>query len=200
MTDEHSDDDWLALIAGRARPDADAATRAEATALRTAFLSYRPHAPEGQVSAADKRLDRLLHRGRDAGVLSAAKPDWRARLRSWWQRPQGLALAFSVVLGAGLLVMRPTTQLPPPAAQERSASASQRITAADPARRQLELLQALRGAGLDAQPYERLGRLGLDVALPPTLSDAQRQVLAAQGLTPPAGPVLAIEILAAPGP
>ena len=199
MTDEHSDEDWLALIAGRPRPGADAATQAEATALRAGLLAYREDAPDGELTAPAQRIDKLLHRGREAGVLAAARPDWRARLLACWQRPQGLALAFSVVLGAGVLAMWPTTQ-PLPTAQERGASANQRITAADPPQRQRELLAALRGADLDAEPYERLGRLGVDVALPPEPSAAQRQVLKAQGLSVPAGPVLMIEILAAPRP
>ena len=139
MTDEHSDEDWLALIAGRPRPGADAATQAEATALRAGLLSYREDAPDGELTAPAQRIDKLLHRGREAGVLAAARPDWRARLLAWWQRPQGLALAFSVVLGAGVLAMWPTTQ-PLPTAQERGASANQRITAADPPQRQRELL------------------------------------------------------------
>lgn len=201
MRDElcDDDDDWLALIAGRPRPDADAATRANASLLRAAFLTYQPEAPAGQASEHGQRLDRLLQRGRQAGVLAAATPAWRVRLRAWWQRPQGLALAFSLLLGAGMVVMWQGSQ-PPEASQERGASASQHITASDPVQRQRELLAALRGAGLEAAPFERLGRLGIDVSLPPELSPTQRQVLAAQGLAVPLGPVLVIEILTASRP
>lgn len=117
----------------------------------------------------------------------------RAPATPWRLAPAALLLA----LGLGLVwqLQRPADT--ERADVERSGAAVQRLTAADPVQRQQQLLQALRAAGLDAQPFERLGRRGVDIELPVPLPPAQAAALKQQGLLPPAGPNLIVEVLPA---
>jgi hypothetical protein len=78
---------------------------------------------------------------------------------------------------------------------ERGGDVQQR-RAAEPRPARDALLADLRAAGIDAQPYERLGRPGLDIGLAHPLSDAHRQALVRAGLAIPAGPVLRVEFVA----
>lgn len=198
MTHEPDDDQrWLDLMAGRAAPQADARTRKEAAWLRAAMLSYRVAAPPGAPAHADERVARLLTRAREAGVLPAAANDGHlpAGLTSRWPRwPQ--ALAASVVLCGALLVFLPAGQGVDPDSSVLRGTPVQQVTAPDAASRRTQLLQDLRTAGFDAQPFERLGRLGIDVSLPVPLPPAQAAALTRLGLTPPPGPSLQIEVVA----
>lgn len=206
MTHEPDDDQhWLDLMAGRAAPDADVRTRKEAAWLRAAMLSYRATAPQGAPAHADERVGRLLTRAREAGVLPAAAndtssasaasaPALRKPGRPRW--PQ--ALAASVVLGGLLLVFLPTRHgLDPDDGVLRGAPV-QRITTPDAATHRERLLLELRAAGFDAQPFERLGRPGIDVSLPVPLPPGQTAELKRLGLTPPTGPSLQIELVTPP--
>lgn len=81
------DDAWLALLAGRAAPGADAATRAEALWLRGVVTSPLAPLPGGEGGADDagRRSDRLIAHARAAGLL----------------RPRGPAAAAGSVAGSG---------------------------------------------------------------------------------------------------
>lgn len=193
------DQQWLDLLAGRAAPDADARTRKEAAWLRAALLSYRVSAPPGAPAHADDRISRLLTRARGAGVLPAAANDDRLpgqpATRSYRHRwPQ--ALAAGVVLCGLVLVSLPSRQTVEEDDRAMRGTPLQQITTPDAALRRNQLLQDLRAAGLDAQPYERLGRLGIDVSLPVPLPRDQAAALKRLGLKPPPGPSLQIELLA----
>jgi len=194
MQDPDDDQHWLDLMAGRAAPDADARTRKEAAWLRAAMLSYRVSAPPGAPADADQRAGRLLTRARDAGVLAAAANDAGAR------RPAGRwrhALAAGVAACALVLVFLPQLQGPDEADDVTLRGAPvQRIDAADAQSRRQQLLQDLRAAGFEAQPFERLGRLGIDVSLPVPLPPAQSAALTRLGLAAPPGPSLQIEFVA----
>lgn len=200
MTDD--DDDWSALLAGRARPQADAGTRSEASHLRDALLAYRQTAPQGDMPTPERRIERLLQRGREAGLLTpkdAPKGGVRLKPESsrWpaWLRPQRLVMAMTLLLSAGLAYFQVEFGTPDEQAQQRGGGASQTVRAARPAEARAKLLANLRAAGFEVLPFERLGRLGLDVELPNELSEAQRRVLIAQGLSVPEGPALSIEIV-----
>lgn len=201
MSHEPDDDaQWLDLLAGRAAPDADARTRKEAAWLRAALLSYRVDAPPGGPAHADERIGRLLTRARAAGVLPAAANDERPPRRPAASRsPWPLALAASVVLCGVLLV-----NLTPPNRGEgegtQRGATVQQVTAPDAVLRRAQLLQGLRAAGFDAQPFERLGRPGIDVSLPVPVPREQAAALTRLGLQPPAGPSLQIEFLASEPP
>ncbi len=194
---------WFELMAGRNASDARSATRADAAWLRAALLSYAPQPPSGVMPEAGARATRLIARAVAAGVLRPAElTGWRRALHALRQpKPgrqrgwQGLGLATLAVLSLTLF-LRVNVPMPPgePADAERGAAVQQVISSDAPAR-QKQLLRALRAAGLDAQPYERLGRLGVDVELPQPLSPPQRAALQNQGLKPPAGRSLLIEIV-----
>jgi len=204
------DDDqaWLDLLAGRSAPDAQAATRHEAAWLRAALLAYRAQAPAGGPAPAEQRIGRLLLRAREAGVLGPASPvaarrptaGWRVALAGLVSRrslgPMGLALA-ALVLSAVLLLpgLRPDA----PEADAMRGPARQSVSAPNPLARRDAAMAALRAAGLDAQPFVRLGRPGLDIALPVPLPAAQADALRGQGLLPPGGPTLQVEFVGGEG-
>lgn len=200
MTQELDDDQhWLDLMAGRSAPEADARTRKEAAWLRAALLSYRVTAPPGAPAAAEARAGRLLARARDAGVLASASqpvPAQRKPANQWTY-----ALAACVALFGVLLLALPGHEditAPEPASGTWRGAAVQRIEAPDALQRRQQLLQDLRAAGFDAQPFERLGRAGIDLALPVPLPPAQAAALTRLGLVPPAGPSLQIEFITPP--
>jgi hypothetical protein len=192
MTPEADDDQhWLDLMAGRAAPDADARTRKEAAWLRAALLSYRVSAPPGAPADADERVGRLLTRARDAGVLATAANDPAARRPApRWRH----ALAAGVAACGLVLVFLPQRQDLDDGITLRGAPV-QRIEAPDAQSRRQQMLLDLRAAGFDAQPFERLGRLGLDVSLPVPLPAEQAAALTRLGLAPPPGPSLQIEFV-----
>ncbi|MFT7722081.1 MAG: hypothetical protein QM788_04530 [Roseateles sp.] len=190
MTDPDDDPHWLDLMAGRTVDAADARTRKEAAWLRAALLSYRPAAPQGGPADADARIRRLLARARAAGVLAATANDAApARRRSAWWPP---ALAASVAAFGVMFAVLSPHEGPDDGGTLRGAPV-QTVRAADPEARRAQLLQALRAAGFDAQPFERLGRAGIDVALPVPLPPEQAAALGRLGLAAPAGPSLQIE-------
>jgi hypothetical protein len=200
MTHEPDDDQhWLDLMAGRTAPDADARTRHEATALRAAMLSHRTTAPPGAPAEAEARANRLLTRARDAGVLDTAANDAGpaepiSTRRTRWPH----ALAASVAACTLALVFLPRTHDGDPDGSTLRGAPVQTVQAPDPAARRQQLLQDLRAAGFDAQPFERLDRPGIDVALPVPLQPAQVAALTRLGLSAPAGPSLQIEIVTPP--
>ena len=219
-TEDGASDDqhWFELLAGRAVSGASDSTRAEAAALRQALQRHRAQAPEGSPAAADARITRLLARARADGVLPAAQPPAalpqpaadrlpspaRSRTGGRWRLP---GLAWGGTLGAGVaagLVALATGLWLGPAADDHPApesvqrgAALQQLPAADPAQRRQQLLVALRAAGFEVQPFDRLGRPGLDITLPVPLPASQARALADLGLTPTAGPSLVIELVPA---
>jgi len=211
--DADADDDqhWFDLMAGRAVADAHGRTRADAAWMRAALLAYRAEAPAGSVPAAETRVLRLLHRAVQAGVLPAptasrAEPDaspWQRLWRRWQaQMTPGRPWRFAPVMLVLALAVGGVWQLQQPAEPERAdveraGAALQRLNVVDPAQHRQQLLASLRAAGLDAQPFDRLGRLGIDIELPAPLSAAQAQALKQAGLVPPAGPNLIVELLPA---
>jgi hypothetical protein len=199
MTNTPDDDQqWLDLMAGREAPGADARTRREAAWLRAAMLSYRVSAPPGAPADAEDRIGRLLTRARNAGVLPPAANDagleaagsTRVRRPRW---PHALAASIAVC-GAMLVFLQQNPGSDTDGVTLRGAPV-QRVQTPDAASRRQQMLQTLRAAGFDAQPFERLGRPGIDVALALPLPPAQAEVLKGLGLTPPAGPSLQIEFV-----
>lgn len=194
MTQATDDDQhWLDLMAGRAAPDADARTRKEAAWLRAAMLSYRVSAPPGGPADAEQRAGRLLTRARDAGLLASAANDAAPRRPAPRWR---YAFAAGVAACGLVLVFLPQSPGPDDADGITLRGAPvQRVESADAQSRRQQMLGDLRAAGFDAQPFERLGRLGLDVSLPVPLPANQAVALTRLGLAPPPGPSLQIEFV-----
>ncbi|PZP33938.1 MAG: hypothetical protein DI603_07625 [Roseateles depolymerans] len=205
-SDDAPEDDlqWFELMAGRAVDEVRPGTRTEAAWLRAALLSYAPQPLPGAMPDPAERVQRLLDRAQRAGVLPPPKlarqrhgTVWQRLWRQLWQpwAGAGLGLAMSGLLAVVLWPHGGPEPADPLTGSAERGPAVQRLQDADPMARRQALLQALRGAGLDAQPYEQLGRPGVDLALPVPLSAAQARALQAQGLRPPGGPSLRIEIL-----
>jgi hypothetical protein len=196
MTPTTPDDDqhWLDLMSGRTAPEADARTRKEAAWLRAALLSYRVSAPPGAPADAEQRAARLLTRARDAGLLAAAAND-AAPPRRTTQRWRHALAACVAVCGLVLVFLPQRQGLDDADGGTLRGAAVQRIEAPDAQLRRQQMLLDLRAAGFDAQPFERLGRAGIDVSLPVPLPPAQAAALTRLGLAPPPGPSLQIEFV-----
>lgn len=199
------DQDWFDLLAGRTAPGADPALAREAALLRDALQRHHLDVPAGALPAPDERVQRLLDRARQGGVLPTAEPAapppprrprrsatlaaprwWPAAVLSlclatglaWWsQRPGPARDAQPFVLRGDGVLQRPAPDL----AQARS----QRDA----------LLGQLRARGFEAEAYEQLGRPGVDLALSQPLDEAQRAALARLGIPAPAGALLLIEFV-----
>ena len=138
------------------------------------------------LASLDTRAEALLARARAAGLLARAKPptvSWR------WPALAAAGLA-GVVLAAGLL-LRPSGE---PETVRSSPGEVVRLTAADPSATAQRILHDLRAAGVEATPYERLGRQGIDADLPQPLPSAVRSVLRRHGIPEPVDGVLQVEI------
>jgi hypothetical protein len=210
MTDEHDEDQrWLDLMAGREVPDAGQRLREEAAWLRAALLAYRAGSPAGRMPDPATRVQRLLQRAVEAGVLEPAaarggrRPSWLwrwfARVAGGagagpaWRWPAGIAVALAL---GGLLLVPLEQDTAPEGDTLRSGAAVQTIVAPAPAAARDRLLAELRAAGLDAAPYDALGRVGIDVELAQPLPPAAAALLRQHGLQPPAGPQLRVEFVA----
>lgn len=193
MNPNDDDQAWLDLLAGRSVPDADAATRRQALRLRAALQAPAP-LPAGPEPDRDARTRRLLQRAQDAGVL-APRSSPSGRLRHWLRPGLWGSGAVAAVLVVVLVSVAPPGPAPGDAdgpGAERGADV-QALQRDDPQAARDRLLADLRATGLDAQPYERLGRPGLDIQLPRPLAPEQLRALTAAGLVVPAGPVLRVE-------
>jgi hypothetical protein len=234
MAHDHDDDDqrWLDLLAGRESPEAGQRLRQEAAWLRAALLAYRAEAPAGPVPDPAERIQRLLQRAAEAGVLqpgeaaalampgaapgrpsdgasdlAASVPGGssvaagaatgrasagdaaprRTRRDGWW--PRLAASSWRWPAGAALAL---TDE-----AALRGDAALQTRAVPQPAATRDRLLAELREAGVDAMPYERLDRAGIDAELAQPVPPAVLAVLRRHGLQAPPGPNLRVEFAAA---
>lgn len=197
--DPDDDPQWLDLLAGRQVADPDRRTAQEAAWLRAALLAYRAQAPAGVPAAPAERVARLLARARASGLIPAPHDAGTARgPRSILRWP----ISALALVGLAALVVLPWVPLP---GVDRDSGAVMRgdvvqtRRAADPAADREVLRAALQAVGIESAPYQRLGRLGLDVDLPRPLTAAQRDALARLGLVTPMGPSLRIEFLEGSG-
>lgn len=193
------DDAWLALLAGRAAPGADAATRAEALWLRGVVTSPLAPLPGGEGGADDagRRSDRLIAHARAAGLLRPRGPAAGCRICGWLGSLLGSGALGGLVL-AGLLGFgvfsgvisgwMAAGSLPVDEVVALRAAAPttlRRVAVADPVLSRDLLGAQLTAAGAQVAPYERLGRPGLDVEWPATRRRAVAEVLLRAGWWPP---------------
>lgn len=200
--EDDDDQQWLQLLAGRHVHEPDGRTAQEAAWLRAALLAYRAQAPAGAPASPELRVARLIGRARAAGLLmplspapqratGAASPLLRGPVRR-------LSIAGALAAALAWLVLPwPLHQTPVDDAAVQRGDAVQTRMSADPSAEREALRAALVASGIEAAPYERLGRLGLDLELPQPLTPAQRDALARLGVAPPSGPSLRIEFVKA---
>jgi len=189
------DDDstWLDALAGRVASENSVAAR-EAVVLRAGILARRAVEDDPRVPPQDaSRETALLARARREGLLPRRKATgWMA----WWTPGRGVlavAALACVAVAIGLL-SRPGVERQP----VRSDPAGiVRLEAQDPLRLQQQLLDALRGLGVDARGYERFDRRGVDADLPQPVPLEVQRVLERHGIPLPADGVLRVEIAAA---
>jgi hypothetical protein len=208
--DPYFDDsqDWLELVAGRAPKSCSPATRRESVWLRAALLTYRAQVPPGSPLPTEVRTARLLAQARDLGILpkivQTHRSGWMAGPRSWLRAMFGMSpirigagTVFAMVLVA-LFVVIPQGQRDEPArsGSQLRGDSLQRLTAPDPFAAREAMLSSLRAAGFDAQPFERLGRPGIDIALQIPVSSTQAAALNRMGLAVTGGPSMQVEFTA----
>lgn len=197
------DEAWLDLLAGRPVPGADAATRREAQGLRRVVTSAVVLPPEGAGWAEDagRRSGRLIERARAAGLLrprggasGCRACDWLGALLASWLGSGALGgLVLAGLVGFGLLGggvsgwMAAGLPSADDAASLRAAAPAtlRRVAVADPPVSRDLLGRQLSAAGAQVAPYERLGRLGLDVEWPAAQRRAVAEVLLRAGWWPP---------------
>ena len=183
------DDDglWVDALAGRATDISP--TRREAEALRAALHGAKaaPAVPATDELSAARREAQLVKRAMDEGLIE--RPPRRGLAR--WQ----LALAASVlvVVAGGIVFQSQQSGLAPDVLRGEEAGVV-RLTAADPARLERDLLAELRAAGVEATGYEALDVHGIDADLALPLTPAVKQILDAHGIPVPADGTLRIEI------
>lgn len=188
MSQEDTKDDdnaWADALAGRAT-DASA-TRREAEALRSALNAVKvpPEMPATDELAAARREAQLVQRAANEGLIAKRRTPMR------WQLP--LAASVLLVVAAGIVFQNQRTAETREVLRGAEAGIV-RLTAADPARLERDLLTQLRAAGIDATGYEALDVHGIDADLPLPLSPELQQILDAHGIPAPADGVLRIEI------
>lgn len=193
---DHDDEAWFDAVAGRRVPDASGDTAQEAALLRAVAQAGQPE-PKGAPTQGDLRTQRLLERAHQQGVLAPRHmPSWMDVLTRWRQQPVWAGAALAVVM-VGVAVGTLWRGAPQPDAAdsvERAGTEVQQLQVAQPAVTRETLANDLRAAGAQADEFERLGRLGLDVHWPAAAAPAVGAVLHRQGLRLPAGTALRIEI------
>jgi hypothetical protein len=187
--EDSKDDDakWVDALAGRATDIS--ATRREAEALRAALHGAKaaPEVPANDELSAARREAQLVKRAVNEGLIE--RPPRRGLAR--WQL--ALAASVMVVVAAGIVFQSQQSGLAPDVLRGEEAGVV-RLTAADPARFERDLLAELRAAGVEATGYEALDVHGIDADLALPLSPAVKQILDAHGIPVPANGTLRIEI------
>ncbi len=96
---EKDDQHWIDALAGRNATGADAATLKEAQAIRRAVLATKPE-QDAQDFDVEAGAQKLLFRLRREGLAGAEK-------KKSWQAYGAFALAASLVLAVGMVVLQP---------------------------------------------------------------------------------------------
>jgi len=179
------DQDWLDALAGRGT--AVSPTRREAAVLRAALSDARQGVAEVATDevAAARREVALIERAVQEGLIERAP-----RRLGRWQLP--LAASVLLAIGAGIFFR-------PQVADDSGAVRGDergivRLTAADPARLERDILAQLRAAGVEATGYEALDVHGIDADLALPLSPEVQRILDVHGIPAPADGVLRVEI------
>ncbi len=190
------DDRWLDILSGRdAGESADATTRREARALRTALL--RDGYKDTEDPALDEQsLERLQFRLRREGLLGRS-----SRLKRWFRDTPLSAVAALLVLAIVLpitLQMNRThdeaVPVVPDEVRSRSVVPAQTLLAQDPRVHAEQIASRLRETGLTVKISEFDGAWYVDTQLPAPVTEDTRAFLESLGLTVEAGQRLFIAI------
>jgi hypothetical protein len=182
---EQNDHDWIDTLAGRNAAGADPATVKEAQAVRRAVLSL-PADQEAQDLDVETGAQKLLFRLRREGL------DGVSQNRKSWQRYSAFALAATLLLAAGVVMLQspPVDDTP-----VYRGTGAQTINTPDTAGLAATLTAELEALGI--QP--KVTRFGATYTLSagwPAKPDAQHAAfLKRNALKQPAGGTLVIELL-----
>jgi len=183
---EQDDRDWLATLAGKPAAGADPATVNEAAAVRRALQAAREReqAPDMDV---DGGLQRLLFRLRRDG-LGGGRPAWVY---------PSLALAATVVIAAGIVLLQPAVIDDEPV--YRGAPGTPPVLVVEnPAQRGEALVAELASLGVTARITQFGANVTLEAEWPAQTGPAHTAFLQRNGLQPPAGGRLVIELRSLP--
>jgi hypothetical protein len=200
MTDKsqrppESDDDWLALLAGRPAPDARSRTRREAEILRQAVLA-RQARRVGELSEAD------LIRGRERLRFQLRRETSSpTSLRPGWRHPALLVGLAAGLAGIALLpLLRAPDLLPPdsgpglePPPRIKQFRLPTVVRADQPAAAAHALAESLNRLGIAVRPVQQAERWLIDVPLPDPPPPGLTALLAGHGLRPPPDRRLLVE-------
>jgi hypothetical protein len=179
------DQDWFALLTGKAVPDAHPDTVREAQAIRQAVLAESATAPEA--TADEAGLQRLLGRLEQEGLLTPRR-HVRGQSRSW------AAIAAAALVVCALPWVLPEL-LPGPVPVEKRVQVPQVLHAPDPLAHARALQTALTTLGVTVQRVDQDDSQLLKAQLLQPPRDAVREVLQQYQLTVPADGKLIVEIL-----
>ena len=183
---ERDDTDWFEALAGRAPPrGADPAAATEAGAVRAALRARveQTSLPEHDSEAG---VERLLFRLRQERLLDAKPP------RPRWQTYAGAALAASLALVVGLLVMQPG--IGPEDPGRSRGGAVQTLTSPEPDKLGDAIVKSLESVGLKPRLIQFGDTVTIESDWPERPGAQHAAALARHGLQPPEGMGLRIEI------
>ena len=194
-TPETDDEDWLALLAGKPAPDADARTRQDAEILRQAVLRRQAQAVE-ELSDAD------LARGRERLQFQLR----RTMPSSTWNKWRHPALWAGLAAGlVGIVILplwwlsnpplpetHPVAQVPPKFKRFRMPSM---VRADQPAAAAQAMADSLRRMGIATQPIQQAGRWLIDAPVPDPPPAALTPLLTQYKIRPPADRRLLVEFI-----
>jgi len=171
-TEDLSDAQWLAALAGQADPAADKAGNLQAAALRRALQARRQQIEQDLPQADAALFQQLQFRLRREGLM---KPPLWQQLPVW-------GLAASLLLGASVLLQQGGWLGAEDADRLRGGSdQATMLLVNDPEARLVELLAGLRAAGASPQVERQAGgRIKLQMAGDPAVLD----YLASQRIEP----------------
>ncbi|MBI3069611.1 MAG: hypothetical protein HYY79_12225 [Betaproteobacteria bacterium] len=183
---ERDDQDWFDTLTGKPVNGADPATVREAKALREAMLASQRREP-GPEFEVEPGLQRLLFRLRRENLIGDG-----AR-RGRWRLYSGFALAASLVLAIGLLVLQPW-QVEDDQARFRGGEETQVIVSAEPVQLKDALSRDLHSLNLSPQVREAQGAFVIESQWPRRPEAKHQEFLERHSLRTPAGTRLRIEI------
>jgi hypothetical protein len=183
---ERDDTDWFETLAGRMPPaGADPAVVKEAAAVRAAARAVRKAEPVPDLNV-DAGLEQLLFRLRKERLAEPVGRPWRLY--------SGLALAATIVLAVGVVLLQPQVEERP---VYRGGPAPQVLTSPDPRKLGAAIIADLDTLGMTPRLTQFGATVTIEVTWPEQPDPRHTAFLKRHGLKPPPGSLLVVEIFPA---